>query len=105
MTTGAAGPTPPERSRPLTDREQAALAKLAADARRDDPEWFDLLAKAPPPRRGPSPRVRDLTIQIVAVVVLAVVLLPSAWVGVLVAVMVLVGPLGAALWAMRRGML
>jgi len=105
MTTGAAGPTPPEPSRPLTEREQAALAKLAAAARRDDPEWFDLLAAASPPRRGPSPRVRDLTIQVVAVVVLAVVLLPSAWLGGLVAVMVLVGPLGAALWAMRRGML
>jgi hypothetical protein len=105
MTTGAAAPTPPEPSRPLTEREQAALARLAADTRRDDPEWFDHLAASLPPRHRVSPRVRDLIIQVVVVVVLAVLLLPSAWLGGLVAVMVMVGPLGAALWAMRRGML
>lgn len=103
MTTGAAGPTPPEPPRPLTEREQAALARLEAEARREDPEWCDVLEHQPPPPR--RPRARDLVIQVVAVVVLAVLLLPSAWLGGLVAVMVLVGPLGAALWAMRRGML
>jgi Flp pilus assembly protein TadB len=105
MATSAAGPTPPDPSRPLSEREQAALARLAAEARREDPEWCDLLEAPLPARHRLSPRVRNLVIQVVVVVVLAVVLLPSAWVGVLVAVMVLVGPLGAALWAMRRGML
>jgi Flp pilus assembly protein TadB len=105
MTTGAAGPTPPEPSLPLTEREQAALARLAADARRDDPDWFDLFAAAPPPQRGTNPRVRDLVIQVVVVVVLAVLRLPSAWLGGLVAVVVLAGPVGVALWAMRRGKL
>lgn len=105
MTTGAAGPTPPEPSRPLTEREKAALARLEADTRREDPEWFDLLAAPSPPRRRLNPRVRDLVIQVVVVVVLAVVLMPSAWLGGLLAVMVLIGPLGVALWAMRRGVL
>jgi Flp pilus assembly protein TadB len=105
MTTGAAGPTPPEPSQPLTEREKAALARLEADTRREDPEWFDLLGAQSPRQRRLSPRVRDLTIQVVVVVVLAVVLMPSAWLGGLVAVMVLIGPLGVALWAMRRGLL
>ncbi|WP_328307945.1 DUF3040 domain-containing protein [Actinomycetospora sp. NBC_00405] len=105
MTNGATGPTPPEPSRPLTEREKAALAKLAADARRDDPEWFDLLAAQSAPRRRLSPRVRNLLIQVVVVVVLVVALLPTEWLGGLLAVMVLIGPLGVALWAMRRGVL
>ena len=105
MTTGAAGPTPPDPPRPLTEREKAALARLEADARREDPEWSDLLAAQSPPRRRLSPRVRDLAIQVVVVVVLAVVLMPTAWLGGLLAVMALIGPLGVALWAMRRGVL
>jgi hypothetical protein len=105
MTTGAAEPTPPEPPRPLTEREKAALARLEADTRREDPEWFDLLAAQSPPRRRLSPRVRNLVIQVVVVVVLAVALMPTAWLGGLLAVMVLVGPLGAALWAMRQGKL
>lgn len=105
MTTPAAGPTPPEPSRPLTEREMAALASLAADARRDDPEWCDLLEAAPPPRHRLSPGVRNLVVQVVVVVVLAVLLMPTAWVGVLLAVLVLIGPLCAALWAIRRGAL
>jgi hypothetical protein len=104
MATGTAGPTPPEPSRPLTERERAALARLEAHARREDPEWCDVLEReAPPPRR--AVRVRDLVIQVVVVVVLAVVLLPSAWLAGLLVVVVLAGPVGVALWAMRRGML
>jgi hypothetical protein len=41
----------------------------------------------------------------VVVVVLAVVLMPTAWLGGLLAVMALIGPLGVALWAMRQGKL
>jgi Protein of unknown function (DUF3040) len=105
MTTGATGPTPPDPPRPLTEREKAALARLEADTRREDPEWFDLLTAQSPPRRRLSPRLRNLTVQVVVVVVLAVVLMPTAWLGGLLAVMVLIGPLGVALWAMRRGVL
>jgi hypothetical protein len=104
MTTGTAGSTPPEPSRPLTEREVAALARLAADARRDDPEWCDLL-EAPPPRHRISPGVRNLVVQVVVVVVLAVLLMPTPWLGVMLAALVLIGPLAAALWAIRRGVL
>lgn len=105
MATSPAGPTPPEPSRPLSEREQAALARLEAETRREDPEWCDVLAREAPPPDRPGPRLRDLVIQVVVVVVLAVLLVPTAWLGGLVAVMVLVGPLGVALWAMRRGLL
>ena len=105
MAIGAAGPTPPEPSRPLSEREKAALARLEAYTRREDPEWCDLLEREAPPSRRAGPRVRDLVVQIVVVVVLALLLVPTAWLGGLLAVMVLVGPAGVAVWAMRRGLL
>jgi len=107
MAIGAAGPTPPEPPRPLSDRERAVLARLEAETRREDPEWCDVLEREapPPPRPGRRVLIRDLVIQVAVVVVLAVVLLPSAWVAGLLVVVVLAGPVGVALWAMRRGML
>jgi hypothetical protein len=105
MAIGAAGPTPPEPSRPLSEREKAALARLEAETRREDPEWCDVLTHQAPPPRRPSSRIRDLVIQVVVVVLLAVLLVPTAWLGGLLVVMVLVGPVGVAVWAMRRGML
>jgi hypothetical protein len=105
MATGAAGPTPPEPSRPLSARERAALARLEAETRREDPEWCDVLEREVPPPRRPGSRIRDVVIQVVAVVVLAVLLLPSAWLAGLLVVVVLAGPAGVALWAMRRGVL
>jgi hypothetical protein len=105
MATSAAGPTPPDPSRPLTEREQAALARLEAETRREDPEWCDVLAREVPPPRRTSPRIPDLVIQVVVVVLLALLLVPTAWLGGLLVVMVLVGPAGVAWWAMRRGVL
>jgi hypothetical protein len=105
MATGAAGPTPPEPTRPLTEREKAALARLAAETRREDPEWFDLLAQRSTPRRRLGSRARNLVIQVAVVVIMAVVLMPSAWMGGLLVAIVLIGPMGVALWAMRRGIL
>jgi Flp pilus assembly protein TadB len=105
MTTGAAGPTPPEPTRPLSAREKAALARLAAETRREDPEWFDLLAQRSTPRHRPGSRARNLVIQVAVVVIMAVVLMPSAWMGGLLVAIVLIGPMGVALWAMRRGIL
>lgn len=110
MADDAAGPTPPEPTppeppRPLAEWEKAALTRLEAETRREDPEWFDLLARQAAPRRSPGSRARNLAIQVVVVVVLAVVLMPTAWLGGLLAVIVLAGPLAVALWAMRRGIL
>jgi Protein of unknown function (DUF3040) len=102
MTTGGAEPTPPDPPRPLTERERAALARLEAETRREDPEWFDLLAR-PSPRRGR--RGRNLALQALVIVVLAVVLVPSGWLAGLLVVIVMLGPLAVAVWAMRRGVL
>ncbi|GLZ48281.1 hypothetical protein Acsp06_44660 [Actinomycetospora sp. NBRC 106375] len=108
MADEAAGPTPPEPARPLDARERDALAEIEASTRQEDPEWSALLAGEStfrPSSRRTAARIRNLAIQVAVVAVLAVVLMPSAWVGGLLVAVVMIGPVGAALWAMRRGVL
>jgi hypothetical protein len=120
MATDAAGPTPPEPARPLSEQERGALEEIEAANRREDPDWYARLAgkeppapqTAPAPRasrgsspQGPGARVRNLVIQVVVVGVLAMVLMPNPWLGALLVVIVMIGPVGVALWAMRRGVL
>ncbi|WP_433028615.1 hypothetical protein [Actinomycetospora sp. CA-053990] len=92
-------PRPPEPARPLSDEEEAVLARLEADLAQDpgpEPE------PAPPEvATRPGPRPRTLLVQVVVVVALAVVLAPSAAVGAVIAVVVLAGPIAASLWALR----
>lgn len=105
MATEATGPTPPDPGRPLSAQEQDALDRLAAATRREDPAWSDALAgRTPPARRRPT-RIWNLLVQVVVVGVLAVVLMPSAWVGAVLVAVVMIGPTVVALWAMRRGQL
>ena len=96
-------PRPPEPARPLSDEEEAVLARLEADlAQEPAPEPTGPTEPAPPEvatRSGPRPRT--LLVQVVVVVALAVVLAPSAAVGVVIAVVVLAGPIAASLWALR----
>ena len=99
-------PPPPEPARPLSDEEEAVLARLEADLAQDPapeptghPEPTGL--SAPVVATRPGPRPRTLLVQVVVVVVLAVVLAPSAAVGAVIAVVVLAGPIAASLWALR----
>lgn len=96
-------PTRPEPARPLTDREKAVLARLAADLRHGDTGRPEGTGQERPQPRRTGPRPRHLVVQVLVVVVLAVVLMPTVWVGGLLAVIVLSGPLAAAWWARRRG--
>ncbi|PVZ06894.1 hypothetical protein [Actinomycetospora cinnamomea] len=99
----ATEPFRPEPAPPLDERERAVFARLAADLARD--------GSAPPrdapagarPRRDPGPRTRVVVIQVVVVSVLAIVLMPSVWVGAVLALIVLAGPLAATWWGARRG--
>ena len=107
MTSDATGPTPPEPTRPLSERERNALAELEAAARREDPEWSALLAERrsrAPSASGPRVRTGDLVLQVAVVALLAVLVLPTAWSSGLLVAIVMIGPLGVALWAMRRGL-
>jgi Protein of unknown function (DUF3040) len=91
---------PPEPARPLSDEEEAVLARLEADlAQASAPEPAEPLA--PEVATRPGPRPRTLLVQVVVVVALAVVLAPSAAVGAVIAVVVLAGPIAASLWALR----
>ena len=90
-------PPPPEPARPLSDEEEAVLARLEADLAQDpEPEPVP-----PEVATRPGPRPRTLLVQVVVVVALAVVLAPSAAVGAVIAVVVLAGPIAASLWALR----
>ncbi|MFC5139087.1 hypothetical protein ACFPK1_12665 [Actinomycetospora rhizophila] len=88
----------------MSEQEKDAFARLEASLRDDDapdrgPEGTE------PARRRTGPRPRDLVIQVVVVAVLAVALMPSAWLAGLVVAIVMLGPTCVAIWAMRRGML
>jgi hypothetical protein len=94
---------PPEPARPLSDEEEAVLARLEADLAQDPaPEPTESTGPlAPEGVTRPGPRPRTLLVQVVVVVALAVVLAPSAAVGAVIAVVVLAGPIAASLWALR----
>ena len=93
-------PPPPEPARPLSDEEEAVLARLEADLAQDPgPEPTEPVP--PEVATRPGPRPRTLLVQVVVVVALAVVLSPSAAVGAVIAVVVLAGPIAASLWALR----
>jgi len=96
-------PPPPEPARPLSDEEEAVLARLEADLAQDPaPETTGPTGPVPPEvATRPGPRPRTLLVQVVVVVALAVVLAPSAAVGAVIAVVVLAGPVAASLWALR----
>ena len=87
-------PTRPEPARPLTEREKAVLDRLAAEL----DATGDTRPEARRPLARPSAR---LALQVLVVVVLAAVLMPSVWVGVVLAVIVLSGPAAATWWELR----
>ncbi|MDD7939507.1 hypothetical protein PHK61_13875 [Actinomycetospora lutea] len=93
-------PTRPEPARPLSEQEKAVLARLAADLEPDTTGAGD--DSRPEARRAPAPRPSArLALQVLVVVVLAAVLMPSVWVGVVLAVVVLSGPAAATWWELR----
>jgi hypothetical protein len=99
-------PPPPKPARPLSDEEEAVLARLEADLAQDpapEPTEPTEPTEPLPPvgARRPGPRPRTLLVQVVVVVALAVVLAPSAAVGAVIAVVVLAGPIAVSLWALR----
>ena len=94
-------PPPPEPARPLSDEEEAVLARLEADLAQDPAPEPTGPGPRPEVATRPGPRPRTLLVQVVVVVALAVVLAPSAAVGAVIAVVVLAGPIAASLWALR----
>ncbi|MFC5139915.1 hypothetical protein ACFPK1_16875 [Actinomycetospora rhizophila] len=91
-------PTRPEPARPLTEQEKAVLARMAAELRHDTGGAVD---DPGPESRQPSRAAVRLVVQVLVVVVLAAVLMPSVWVGVVLAVIVLSGPAAATWWELR----
>ncbi|HSK60910.1 MAG TPA: DUF3040 domain-containing protein [Actinomycetospora sp.] len=89
--------------RPLSGREEHALADLEARVTAEDPLLSARVGLvAPTPLDRMSSRTLNLTIQVLVVLVLAVVILPGAWVGVLLMLTVVAGSAVTAVYAIRR---
>lgn len=90
--------------RPLSRREKHSLADLEARATVEDPRFCARMGRDRPALLDEvSPQALNRSIQAVVVLMLAVLILPTVWLGVLFVVLVLVGPVVAAIWAIRRG--
>jgi hypothetical protein len=96
------GPQGPE---PLSERERKILSQIEGDLLAGDPDLADISATVGRPSR-PVPRSVDRVLAIMAVLVVAVVLLPARWLAVLAVLGVVVGlPLVAAViatWGMGK---
>jgi antibiotic biosynthesis monooxygenase (ABM) superfamily enzyme len=94
--------TPPDPA-PLTGEERAVLAAIAAHEHRWDAGFANALAVGTPP--GPAHRWRTvlLVLAVVVPVVVAPLVLSSAWVLAIVAVLLLVViPTTLVVWALRQ---
>ena len=92
---------PEPRPGPLTDREREALAQLAAHESAADPDFARRLGARPPRRGG---RVPWLVAAALAVIGVALLLVPGPWVlaGVATLVIVVV-PVALIAWALGQG--
>jgi hypothetical protein len=88
--------------RPLSGREQHALADLEARVTAEDPVLSARVGRAAPtPLDRMSSRTLNLTIQVLVVLVLAVVILPAAWASVVLMLAVVAGSVVAGVHLIR----
>lgn len=93
---------PSDEPRPLSDREKRALHDLEHRLADDDPALSMSLRRPAAWRRHLSDRALNVIIQIAVVVVLLVVVLPGPWGAALVAVALMVIPGTLSILASRR---
>lgn len=91
------------RERPLSGREEHALADLDARVSAEDPQLSARLARTRPALLdGVSSRALNLSVQALVALVLAVAILPGPWVGALLMIVVIAGSAAASVYATRH---